>query len=103
MLRTLRFLTPAGVLAVVAAAALPADPKESPQPKTTHSEYGKMPDGTPIARYELTNAKGMKAAIITYGAILSELLVPDGAGKPADVVLGFDDLKGYLGSHPYFG
>jgi aldose 1-epimerase len=103
MLRTLRFLTPAGVLAVVAAAALPADTKAPPQPSISSKEYAKMPDGTPIARYELTNSKGMKAAIITYGAILSELLVPDGAGKPADVVLGFDDLKGYLGNPSYFG
>jgi aldose 1-epimerase len=29
--------------------------------------------------------------------------VPDRDGKTADVVLGFDDLKGYLAGHPYFG
>jgi len=40
---------------------------------------------------------------MTYGAIVTEIDVPDRNGKLADVVLGFDDLQGYLGSHPYFG
>src|SRR5439155_17010147 len=53
--------------------------------------------------YELTNANGMKAKIITYGAIVTELHVPDRNGKFADVVLGFDDLQGYLAGHPFFG
>jgi aldose 1-epimerase len=29
--------------------------------------------------------------------------VPDRNGKLADVVLGFENLEGYLGGHPYFG
>ena len=45
----------------------------------------------------------MTARIITYGATLTELLVPDRDGKPGDVVLGFDDLGGYLDRSPYFG
>jgi aldose 1-epimerase len=45
----------------------------------------------------------MKAKVITYGAILTELHVPDKNGQFDDVVLGFDDLKGYLGAHPFFG
>ncbi len=69
----------------------------------TKSEFGKLPDGTVIDAYTLTNAKGMKAKVITYGAILTELDVPDKSGKMGDVVLGFDNLKGYLDGHPYFG
>src|SRR5439155_6021936 len=46
---------------------------------------------------------GMIVKIMTYGGIITELHVPDKDGKMADVVLGFDDLKGYLGTHPYFG
>ena len=48
-------------------------------------------------------AAGMTAKVMTYGATLTELDVPDKDGKFADVVLGFDDLKGYLAGHPYFG
>ena len=45
----------------------------------------------------------MSARVITYGATLTEVLVPDHAGAVADVVLGFDTLAGYEGRHPYFG
>ncbi len=65
--------------------------------------YGKMPDGTAIDEYTLTSGKGMTAKIITYGGLLTELLVPDKTGKTTDVVLGFDNLKSYLAGHPFFG
>jgi aldose 1-epimerase len=49
--------------------------------------------------------KGSRATVkvMTYGAIVTELHVPDRQGRPADVVLGFDTLEGYLAEHPYFG
>src|SRR5271167_4324005 len=65
-------------------------------------DFGKTPDGTPVDLYVLTNGK-VTAKVMTYGAILTELIVPDRHGKPADVVLGFDNLAGYLAGHPYFG
>jgi aldose 1-epimerase len=66
-------------------------------------DFGKMPDGTAVDQYMLTNANGMKAKIISYGAIVTELHVPDRNGKFEDVVLGFGDLQGYLAGHPFFG
>ncbi len=66
-------------------------------------EFGKTNEGTPVELYTLTNSKGMTAKIMTYGAIVTELIVPDRAGKPGDVILGFDNLTQYLGKHPYFG
>jgi aldose 1-epimerase len=66
-------------------------------------DFGKADDGTAVDLYVLTNAAGMKARIITYGGILTELYAPDRAGKMEDVVLGFSDLKSYLGGHPFFG
>jgi aldose 1-epimerase len=65
--------------------------------------FGKTAEGTPVDLYELTNAQGLKVKIMTYGAIVTALEVPDRDGKLDDVVLGFDDLKSYLSSHPYFG
>jgi aldose 1-epimerase len=53
--------------------------------------------------YTLTNTKGMTVKIITYGAIVTQILVADRSGKMGDVILGFDNLAQYLGSHPYFG
>ena len=45
----------------------------------------------------------MEARIITYGAALQALLVPDAAGRHDDVVLGHDTLDGYLARRQYFG
>jgi aldose 1-epimerase len=40
---------------------------------------------------------------MTYGGIIASLETPDRQGQLADIVLGFDTLKGYLGESPYFG
>lgn len=74
---------------------------EKPGVKTT--VFGKLPDGTEIEAYTLHNARGASAKILSYGATLAELWVPDRTGKQGDVVLGFDSLQGYLGDHPHFG
>ena len=65
-------------------------------------DFGKTPDGTPVELFVLKNGK-MTAKVMTYGAILTELHVPDRDGKMADVVLGFDTLAPYLAGHPHFG
>jgi aldose 1-epimerase len=74
----------------------------------TPASFGKTADGTEIQLFTLTNAKGMKATISTFGGTLTSLLVPDKDGKLSDVVLGFDSVSGYLSpefkkSNPYFG
>jgi aldose 1-epimerase len=68
----------------------------------TH-DFGKMPDGKPVPQFVFTNAAGMKVGIIPYGGIVTHLYVPDRDGKIEDVAMGFDDLKGYLAGHPFFG
>ena len=65
--------------------------------------FGRMPDGREVELYTLTNTNGLKARIMTYGAIVVSLEVPDRNGKLADITLGFDTLEGYLKGHPYFG
>jgi aldose 1-epimerase len=67
------------------------------------SSFGKLADGTPVQLFTLTNASGLIAKITNYGTIVTELQVPDRAGKLGDVVLGFDNLEQYLKGHPYFG
>lgn len=41
--------------------------------------------------------------LISYGARITRLRVPDRNGRLADVVLGFDNLRQYLEPEPYFG
>ena len=74
----------------------------------TKAAFGKTPDGTPVEIYTLRNGKEMEARIMTYGGIVTSLKVPDKNGKLGDVVLGFDNLDGYLNpsyakASPYFG
>jgi aldose 1-epimerase len=74
--------------------------------KATHVEkaaFGQTADGTAIESYTIYNSQGASAKLITYGATVAELHVPDKNGKMGDVVLGFDNLEGYLGPHPHFG
>jgi aldose 1-epimerase len=67
------------------------------------ASFGKAPDSTPVDVYTITNAHGIRARILTYGGIIQSLETPDRAGKLGDVVLGFDDMPGYVKSSPYFG
>ena len=71
--------------------------------KVTKAPFGKTAEGEAVDIYTLVNKNGGKAKIMTYGALLTELHVPDRDGKLEDVVLGFDTLEGYLAGHPYFG
>ncbi len=74
---------------------------EAPDP-ITEADFGQH-DGKPVKLYTLTNANGLVLKVMNYGAIIKEFYVPDKAGKPADIVLGFDTLNDYVESSPYFG
>ena len=65
-------------------------------------EWGMVDDKT-VYLYTLNNGRGITAKITNYGALLTELHLPDRNGENADVALGFDTLDGYLAGHPYFG
>ena len=100
-MHTTRFLSTAAImfaaiLLLVANVSLAAE-------SVTKTPFGTTADGQAVDLYTLTNASGMQAAITNYGGIIVSLKVPDRQGKLADVVLGFDTLKGYLDKPPYFG
>lgn len=64
--------------------------------KVNESMFGKLEDGKVVKAYQLVNDKDMSVKLISYGAIIEEIKVPDKNGKLVDVVLGYDDLKGYV-------
>src|SRR5580700_10921334 len=70
---------------------------------SSNKEFGKTPSGETVELYTLKNAKGVEADISTYGGVVVSLKVPDRTGVLGDIVLGFDDFKGYLIPPPYFG
>ncbi|MFO7867661.1 MAG: aldose epimerase family protein [Candidatus Aminicenantes bacterium] len=67
------------------------------------SIFGRHPDGREVDLYTLANGRGMKTGIMTYGATVVFLEVPDRHGNSADITLGHDSLEGYLEASPYFG
>lgn len=70
----------------------------------THREAaGQLSDGTPVDAIVLVHAGGVCARILTFGATLQSLIVPDAQGGLADIVLGHDDVAGYERNRAYFG
>jgi aldose 1-epimerase len=65
--------------------------------------FGSLPDGNPVEAWTLFGRGGLVLEMITYGATVTRLLVPDRNGHLTDVVLGFNDLDSYLTGRAYFG
>src|SRR5262249_60113965 len=40
-------------------------------------DFGKLPDGTPVFEYTLTNAKNMSVGVINYGCIITSIQGPE--------------------------
>jgi aldose 1-epimerase len=69
----------------------------------TRETFGTMPDGKPVEAVVLTNAHGLEARVIAYGASLQSLSVPDRDGHFANIALGYASFKDYLDQPQYFG
>jgi aldose 1-epimerase len=66
-------------------------------------DFGTLQDGTRVPAAELSNDAGMSVRIITLGAAIQSLSVPDRRGTREDVVLGFDSARDYEAKRQYFG
>jgi len=53
--------------------------------------------------FTFSNDNGMIVSLTNYGGIIPSIIVPDKNGRSEDVVLGFKELKNYMGEHPYIG
>ena len=72
--------------------------------KIKEEPFGRTPEGIDVTLYTLTNSRQVEAKVMTYGGIVVSLKVPDRDGKLDDVVLGYEDLAGYVQDNsPYFG
>jgi len=92
-----------GVAALLGSSALALCATTANAATATRAAFGALSDGTKVEAVTLTNGAGMSAKIMTLGATLQSLMVPDKAGHKDDVVLGYDTAQEYL-SHPdYFG
>jgi aldose 1-epimerase len=81
-----------------------ADTKETtPMPSIETQLYGTLDDGTDVTLVTLSNGNGVEVDVISYGGIITRLVVPDADGTPGDIVQGLDNLDEYVASSPYFG
>jgi aldose 1-epimerase len=83
--------------------ALSCQSKNMEQKMIEKQLFGKLDSGEEVYSFTLTNENGMKAKIINYGAIVVSLEVPDKNGKLGDVILGYDNLEGYVNDNSYQG
>lgn len=105
--QTVMALASALTLAVLAGCAsnkncCPSSDSCCPAPAVRKAPFGTV-DGKEVDLYTLCNKGGSVAKIMTYGGIVQSLKVPGKDGKLVDVVLGYDNLDGYVTNNPYFG
>ncbi|HEX8641870.1 MAG TPA: aldose epimerase family protein [Allosphingosinicella sp.] len=73
------------------------------EPGARREPFGRLPEGRLAEAVTLSNRAGLTARIISYGAAIQSLLVPDRRGQTADVALGYSRLDEYLAGIEYFG
>jgi aldose 1-epimerase len=78
-------------------------PEAKAETSIAETAFGTLDDGRKVTLYTLTNPSGAEVRIMNYGAIVVSLKVPDRKGQPRDVVLGYDDLAGYVKDKDFFG
>lgn len=81
------------VILVIFAAILPTAAQTQELTRVEQAPFGKTAEGLEVKLITLRNAKGMSAQIISYGAIIKELRVPDRDGNLTNVVLSADTLE----------
>jgi aldose 1-epimerase len=90
-------------LALSATILLGASMNAAAGTRIAREPFGKMPDGRAVEVFTLSRDGGLTARISNYGGVIVSLIVPDRAGKKADVVLGFATLPEYIADQSYQG
>ena len=65
--------------------------------------FGKTREGEAVTAYTLTNSKGHAVTVLNYGGVIQSIIMPDRKGDLANLVLGYNDMEGYLEYSPFFG
>jgi aldose 1-epimerase len=85
----------AGVTSGSLSVAEAADARRAP--------FGKLADGTAIEAVTLSNGRGTSIRLMTLGATIQSVMLPDRNGRIDDVSPGFDTAAEYLAKPSYFG
>lgn len=66
-------------------------------------EYGTTNNNEIVDGFTLKNSKGISVSIITFGAAVISIKMPDADGNVEDITLGYKDLIGYENDNSYLG
>ena len=67
------------------------------------TSFGTLANGQRTQLFTLRNAHGIEMQFTNYGGIITSLRTPDRTGRFSNIVLGYDNLAGYVANSPYFG
>lgn len=65
--------------------------------------YGVTKNEDRVTKYTMTNQNGMRVSIIDFGAVITNIWMPDKNGVLEDIALGFGSIEGYEVNKPAFG
>lgn len=74
-----------------------------PRMRIEESGFGTTPDGRAVRKFTMEGAGGMRVGAMSWGAALTEVLVPDRTGQTANVTLGYGSIAEYLEGRSFFG
>jgi aldose 1-epimerase len=68
-----------------------------------HASYGTTQHGQSVDIYTMMNDHGMRVRFLSYGGVITEIVVPDRTGRLDNVVLGLSNLHEYETLSAHYG
>jgi galactose mutarotase-like enzyme len=72
-------------------------------PSASRDTFGTLPDGRAVDRFRLVNAGGTTVELISFGAAIARIALQGDGGPAVNVVVGPDNLAGFVRSRRRFG
>jgi aldose 1-epimerase len=68
-----------------------------------HAPYGTTQAGQAVEIFAMTNEHGLLVRFLSYGGVITEIVVPDRAGRLGNIVLGLRSLREYETLSAHYG
>jgi aldose 1-epimerase len=69
----------------------------------SRAPFGRLAGGDSVSIFSMRSGRGLEVRAMTYGGIIVSIRAPARDSTVDDVVLGYDNLDGYVKDSPYFG
>lgn len=69
----------------------------------TQRPFGVTSEGIEVIEFTMKNSSGVSVSVISYGAALTRIIVPDFDGNPVDISLAYDTLAEYEQDNIFLG